>query len=200
MSAFEWIPSLFAADPLYVGDALKRVSADYSSIHMDIMDGHFVPNISFGSAMVAAVKRIAPRLLIEVHLMVTNPEAFIDPCIQAGAQRIFIHVEVPSAAETCKTLQASGIQWGLVINPETPLECLPKPLLQASGNCLIMSVHPGFCGQSFIEATYQRVTAIRQTYPQVTLTVDGGINPEIANKLATLGVARCVAGSYCFKK
>lgn len=199
MSAFEWIPSLFAADPLCFGKALHRVSADYSSVHVDIMDGHFVPNISFGPAMVAAVKRIAPRLLIEVHLMVTNPEDFIHPCIQAGAQRIFVHVEVPSATETCKILQANGIQWGLVINPETPLERLPKSLLQASGNCLIMSVHPGFCGQSFIENTYQRVVAIHQAYPQVTLTVDGGINPEIATKLATLGVARCVAGSYCFK-
>jgi ribulose-phosphate 3-epimerase len=200
----EWLPSLFAANPLYLGNALHQIATEgYTSVHIDVMDGHFVPNISLGLPVIAAIRAETPTLFRDVHLMLAHPEHFIDACIRQGAQRIFIPIEIDANAlqASLHTLRASTIEWGFAINPETPLSALlaHKDAMMQSHRLLVMSVHPGFSGQTFIEATYERIRAIREQFPQLPLCVDGGIRPNIAERLAQCGVTSCVIGSYCFQ-
>lgn len=199
------IPSLFAADPLHYFDALKAVERfGCCRIHLDIMDGHFVPNISFGSNVVAAVAKEFPQLFREVHLMVQNPQRHLEAFIKSGAQRLFIHIElVPEVLqETVRMLQSEAIDWGFAVNPETPLETLQtyKNWVSNTQHLLLMSVHPGFCGQTFIEETYERVKELRAHFPHLKLCIDGGIRMQEAQRLQGLGAESVVMGSAFFKK
>ena len=201
----EWLPSLFAAHPLDLKAGLDRIlQSGIQQVHLDCMDGHFVPNITFGPSVIKAVKDYAPQLFRDVHLMLSRPEDFIEAYIESGAQRIFIPVEIHSTSlkNSVKILQKSKIEWGVGINPETPVTCLESysNWIQQTNRLLIMSVHPGFSGQTFISQTYKRIPLIRELFPSLELCVDGGITPAIADNLKRLGVASCVRGSNFFRK
>ena len=201
----EIIPSLFAADPLRYCEALEAVERfGCRRIHLDIMDGHFVPNISFGPNVVAAVAKKYPRLFREVHLMVQNPQRHLEAFIKSGAQRLFIHIELTPEVleETVHCLQSKNIGWGFAVNPETPIETLQtyQDWILNTQHLLLMSVHPGFCGQTFIEETYERVKELRGHFPHLKLCIDGGIRMPEAQRLQELGVESVVMGSAFFKK
>jgi ribulose-phosphate 3-epimerase len=200
----EIIPSLFAADPLHYFDALKAIErSECRRIHLDIMDGHFVPNISFGSNVVAAVAKEYPRLFREVHLMVQNPQQHIEAFIKSGTQRLFIHIELaPEVLQgTVCSLQSEAVDWGFAVNPETPLETLQtyRDWISKTQHLLLMSVHPGFCGQTFIEETYERIKELRECFPHLKLCIDGGIRTPEAQRLHELGAESVVRGSAFFK-
>lgn len=201
----EIIPSLFAADPLRYFDALKAVERfGCHRIHLDIMDGHFVSNISFGASVVAAVAKEFPRLFREVHLMVKKPQQHFEAFIKSGAQRLFIHIELAPEvlAGAVHCLQSEAVDWGLAVNPETPLKTLQtyKDWVSKTQHLLLMSVRPGFCGQTFIEETYERVKELRECFPHLKLCIDGGIRTPEAQRLRELGVESVVMGSAFFKK
>lgn len=201
----EIIPSLFAADPLHYFEALKAV--EYSGcrrIHLDIMDGHFVPNISFGASVVAAVAKEFPRLFREVHLMVKNPQQHFEAFIKSGAQRLFIHIELAPEVlkEIVRCLQSEAVEWGFAVNPETSIETLQtyRDWVLKTQHLLLMSVRPGFCGQTFIEGTYERIKELRMRFPHLKLCIDGGIRTPEAQRLQALGSESVVMGSAFFKK
>ena len=196
-----WWPSLLAADPLQFREGLDKVrKAGLSGVHLDIMDGHFVPNISFGPSVVRAITQNYPELFRDVHLMLSQPENFIPKFIESGAQSITIHIEIAknSLENSLRLLRERSIPYGLAINPETPLEALTPFLDNPLHHVLIMSVHPGFSGQAFIPETYSRVQRLRQRYPKLTLCIDGGINSEIAQKFLLFGVKDFVVGASFF--
>ena len=200
----EIIPSLFAADPLRYCEVLEAVERfGCRRIHLDIMDGHFVPNISFGSNVVTAVAKAFPQLFREVHLMVQNPQQHIEAFIQSGAQRLFVHIELTPEVleETVYSLQSEAVDWGFAVNPETPLETLQayKDWVLNTQHLLLMSVHPGFCGQTFIEETYERVKELRTHFPYLKLCIDGGIRTLEVQRLRELGAESVVMGSAFFK-
>lgn len=202
-SEINWYPSLLAADPLQFEDGLEKIRrAGLSRVHLDIMDGHFVPNISFGPSTVQAVMQHYPDLFRDVHLMLSNPEDFISVFVENGAQCITIHVEIAEASlkRSLILLRKHRISYGLAINPETPLGVLTPHLCELPHHLLIMSVHPGFSGQSFIPETYQRVRLLRQQYPNLVLYLDGGINQEIAQNFLPLGVKDFVVGASFFRE
>ena len=201
----EWAPSLFAAHPLDLKTGLDRiVQAGLNHVHLDCMDGHFVPNITFGPSVIKAVKNYVPRLFRDVHLMLAQPEDFIEKYIEAGAQRLFIHIEINSKSlrNSIEMLLKSKIEWGIAINPETSIACLEaySDWILQTKCLLVMSVHPGFSGQAFIPQTYERIQEIRKVFPALEICVDGGVTPVIASNLEQLGVASCVRGSNFFKE
>lgn len=200
----EWLPSLFAAHPLDLKAGLDRiVQSEIQQVHLDCMDGHFVPNITFGPSVIKAVKDYVPQLFRDVHLMLVHPEDFIEKYIESGAQRIFIHLEIDSISlkNSVEILQKSKIEWGFAIKPETPVSYLEvySDWIVRTSRLLVMSVHPGFSGQTFIPQTYGRIQFIRKLFPTLELCVDGGVTPAIADNLADLGVESCVRGSNFFK-
>ena len=192
-----------AADPLQFRSGLEKIrKAGLTGVHLDIMDGHFVPNISFGPSVVRAVADDYPELFRDVHLMLSQPEDFIPKFIESGAQTITIHVEIAekSLKNSLKLFQKYTIPYALAINPETPLEALTPFLDSSPHHVLVMSVHPGFSGQAFIPETYQRVQWLRQHYPNLKLCLDGGINQSIAQDFLPLGIKDFVAGASFFRK
>ena len=204
LETLEIIPSLFAADPLRYREALEAVErSKCRRIHLDIMDGHFVPNISFGASVVAAVAKGFPRLFREIHLMVQNPKQHLEAFMKSGAQRLFIHIELAPEVleETVHCLQSKAVDWGFAVNPETSIETLQtyRDWVLNAQHLLLMSVHPGFCGQTFIEETYERIKELRARFPHLKLCIDGGIRTSEAQRLRELGVESVVMGSAFFK-
>lgn len=196
-----WWPSILAADPLQFKEGLEKIrKSGLSRVHLDIMDGHFVPNISFGPSVVRAITQNYPELFRDVHLMLSHPEDFIPKFIESGAQSITIHIEIAASSlkNSLDLLQKHTIPYGLAINPETPLEALTPFLGNPPHHVLMMSVHPGFSGQAFITGTYQRVQFLRQRYPNLTLYLDGGINEKIAQNFLSYGVENFVVGASFF--
>lgn len=196
-------PSLLAADPIQLKDGLEKIRRKgLSCVHLDVMDGHFVPNISFGPSVVRSVAQHYPELFRDVHLMLTQPENFISTFIENGAQCITIHVEIAkrSLEKSLELLRERQIPYSLAINPETPLEVLMPYLNDQLHHLLIMSVHPGFSGQRFIPETYQRVQFLKQRYPSLCLCLDGGITSEIAQSFEPLGVKDFVVGASFFRE
>ena len=194
---------MLAADPLQFNAGLEKIrESGLSGVHLDIMDGHFVPNISFGPSVVRAVAKDYPELFRDVHLMLSEPEDFIPVFIENGAQSITVHVEIAkdSLKSSLKLLQEYSVPYGLAINPETPLEGLTTLLDPLPHHLLVMSVHPGFSGQSFIDGTYQRVQSLRRRYPNLTLYLDGGITSRIAQDFLPLGIKDFVVGASFFKE
>jgi len=201
----EWLPSLLAANPLDFEAGLNRIEqANLNQVHLDIMDGHFVPNISFGPAVVKMVAQKHPNLFRDVHLMLSKPEDFIQKFIDVGAQRIFIHIEIApqSLEKSLEILSQNKILWGLAINPETSIATLEKykNLFPNIDRLLVMSVHPGFSGQSFIKGTFQRIKDLKNLYPTVSLCLDGGINKLLAEELIPFGVNNFVVGASFYEE
>ena len=195
-------PSILSADFSKLGDEIKAVEAAGANwIHADVMDGHFVPNITIGPLIVEAVKRVTD-LPIDVHLMIENPDNYISAFAEAGAS--FISVQVETCIHLNRTVQLikdCGAQAGVVLNPATPLSNL-EWVLEDVDYVLIMSVNPGFGGQSFIPGSLDKIKALRQQIQDrglsVIIEVDGGVNEKTIAEVASAGTDVFVAGSAIF--
>ena len=195
------LPSLLAADFGILGAEISRVAkSGAEALHIDVMDAHFVPNLSFGPDVVALARRVEPDLYRNVHLMMTRPDLYLEPFAKARAQTIQIHVEADcDIHHELARIRAMGIRPGLVLNPETPVE-LVLPYLKACDELLVMTVHPGYGGQKFISECLPKITAVRKRMPRLDVMVDGGVNAETAVLAAQAGANQFVAGSYLFKQ
>lgn len=198
-------PSLLAADFSNLGEQIETCTeAGITWLHCDIMDGHFVPNISYGPGTVQAFRNSAPDAFLDVHLMIENPDSYIESFVNAGADLISVHYEAcPHLHRTIQNIASYECMTGVVVNPATPVSLL-KPILSMVDLVLIMSVNPGFGGQSFIESSYEKIhelNAIRaEGNHSFLIEIDGGVGLNNIQKLANAGVDILVAGSSVFKK
>ena len=188
-------PSMLGADFGRMREAAELVAPHSSYLHMDVMDGHFVPNLTMGVDLVKALKGIAP---LDVHLMVTDPLNFIDDFHEAGAEIISVHVEANNPRETLEKINGKKIKAGIAFNPSTPKEKI-IPFLDIADMILVMSVEPGYCGQSFHENAIKRVKYFKTNYPEILVEVDGGISTDNSAILSKNGADILVAGSAIFK-
>jgi ribulose-phosphate 3-epimerase len=195
-------PSILAADFARLADEIARVeSAGADELHVDVMDGHFVPNLTIGPPVVAAIRRVT-TLPLDVHLMIDNPDKYLEAFAAAGAFTLSIHIEaVTEAARTLGRIRELGVRAGLAISPDTPLSAIAD-LAGSIDHLLVMSVYPGFTGQSFLPLSVQRVAdarallASRSAAP--TIGVDGGVNTSNASALVGAGATLLVAGAAIF--
>jgi ribulose-phosphate 3-epimerase len=203
MTEPKFAPSILSADFARLAEAVRaveRAGADW--VHVDVMDGHFVPNLTFGPKMVADLRK-ATRLPLDVHLMIERPEDWVDRYADAGASYLTIHVEASQDVPgTLDAIRARGVRPGLTLNPETPVDAV-LPYLDSLDLALVMSVHPGFGGQKFIENALDKVRAIRRALDAGNLTaeleVDGGIKLDNAAGVVAAGATVLVAGSAVFE-
>ena len=197
-------PSILSADFGRLGEQVveaTQAGADY--IHVDVMDGHFVPNLTVGPLVVAAIRPHTP-LPLDVHLMIEAPEKYIQRFAQAGANIITVHVEVcPHLHRVVESIKELGVKAGVSLNPSTPLTTVDE-VLSTLDLVLLMSVNPGFGGQQFIESTVGKIARLRLRLDELGLAaeleVDGGINAEIAPRVAKAGARVLVAGAAVFNK
>jgi len=195
-------PSILSADFNNLGKDIEMINqseADY--IHFDVMDGVFVPNISFGIPVIKHVKKIAQKPL-DVHLMIVNPDHFVEPFVEAGASILTVHYEACTHLHrTVQLIKSFGIKASVCLNPHTPVAVL-EDIIHDLDMVLLMSVNPGFGGQKFIENTYKKVKELRamidQTGSDCLIEVDGGVNYETGKKLFDAGANVLVAGSFVF--
>lgn len=196
-------PSVLAADLCCLGDEIARAEAGgCDSFHIDIMDHHFVPNLSFGPNIVSAVRRLT-TLPLEVHLMVDNPRAMLDAFADAGSSSITVHVEaVPDIPAFFDLVEARGMRTGVSFRPDTSPESV-FPYLDRADIVLVMSVYPGFGGQKFMSEAYARVARVAEEVNRigtaVEITVDGGVDRTNAGGLARAGATCLVAGTSVFR-
>ena len=195
-------PSLLAADFARLGQEVRAIAdagADY--VHVDVMDGHFVPNLTLGPAVVQALRGYA-GLPFDVHLMISPVDGFVDAFAKAGADIITVHPEAgPHLHRTLQAIKNAGAQAGVALNPATPVEAL-NPVLGDLDLVLVMSVNPGFGGQTFIDSQLAKIAAVRerinQTGRTILLEVDGGITPRTAPAAIEAGADILVAGTATF--
>ena len=190
-------PSILASDYANLQSELDRISTS-DMIHIDVMDGHFVPNISIGAPVVAACKKVC-NVPFDVHLMISNPLDYAEDFAKAGADIICFHTECYSDTEqTIDKILSLGKKAALAIKPATPIDEVVKYLDKIS-MVLVMTVEPGFGGQSFMESTMPKIEAIRKINPDIDIEVDGGINADTVKIAAKAGANVFVAGSAVFK-
>ena len=195
-------PSILSANFNNLGndiEMLNQSEADY--IHFDVMDGVFVPNISFGIPVIEHVKKITQKPL-DVHLMIVNPDHFVEPFVKAGASIITVHYEACTHLHrSIQLIKSFGVKASVCLNPHTPVALL-EDIIQELDMVLLMSVNPGFGGQKFIENTYKKVRQLRElidkTASDCFIEVDGGVNYETGKKLFEAGANVLVAGSFVF--
>ena len=195
------LPSLLAADFGRLAEEIRRAEASGAeALHLDIMDAHFVPNLSFSPDVVVLAKRTAPGFYRNVHLMMSRPDRYLKTFAVAGAQTIQIHVEADCDLHVeLNRIRAMGLRNAIVLNPETPVERL-EPYLDEIDEALVMTVHPGYGGQTFIAGCLPKVTWLRARKPQLDIMVDGGVNAETAVLAAKAGANQFVAGSHLFRQ
>jgi ribulose-phosphate 3-epimerase len=195
-------PSILSADFAALGEAIaasERGGADL--MHVDVMDGHFVPNITIGPPVVKSIKRVT-KVPLDVHLMITDPDLYIEAFAQAGAEMISVHVEVlPHLHRTVHAIKALGAKAGVVLNPSTPVATLEE-IAGDVDYVLVMSVNPGFGGQSFIPRSEHKVTAVRALLDRAgnraPVEIDGGIDLHNVGRVVAAGARIIVAGSAVF--
>jgi ribulose-phosphate 3-epimerase len=199
MNKIKIAPSILSADFSCLAEELKKIErAGADLVHIDVMDGHFVPNITIGPVVVKYIRQ-ATRLPLDVHLMIENPQKYIDDFARSGSDMITVHIETISAAG-CR-LQAAGlrkkkVRFGISLNPATPLSKI-KPVLKYVDFVLVMSVNPGFSGQGFIPSAVAKVRQLRSIF-KGDISVDGGINDQTARLVIRAGANILAAGSYVF--
>ena len=195
----EIAPSLLASDFGRLAEEIRRAEdAGADRLHVDVMDGHFVPNISVGPLIVEAIKRNA-HVPLDVHLMISDPLKYLGPFADAGADYLTFHREVvddPRAAAA--TFRKKGVHPGISINPETPVDTI-LDVLDAVDQVLIMTVHPGFGGQEFLPGNLEKIRRIREVRPTgLHVAVDGGINERTAARVCAAGADVLIAGTFLF--
>lgn len=201
MPKIEIMPSILAADIGNLEAAIRQCErAGADQIHVDVMDGVFVPNISMGPAVVTMADRVTD-LPMDVHLMLLQPQNHIEAFAKAGSDTILIHIEADCDVEdTLKKIRALGCKSGITVNPPTPadkiFQCLEKGLVD---EVLVMSVNPGFGGQKYIADAEAKVAAIRRRWPEILISIDGGIDLETVKPAAAHGANLFVAGTSLFK-
>jgi len=197
-------PSILAADFAKLGQEVKEVEAAGAElIHIDVMDGHFVPNISFGAIALEAIRPLS-TLPMDVHLMIENPDQYIEQFAKAGADYITVHVEAcRHLHRTIQLIRSYGVKPGVVLNPHTPIEAI-QHVLEDVDMVLFMTVNPGFGGQKFIESVVPKVAAlstiIKERSLNIEIEIDGGINAETIVPCAKAGATIFVAGSAIYSK
>lgn len=195
--------SILASDFNCLGEEVRRVTeAGADFIHIDVMDGHFVPNITIGPSVVKALRK-SSQLPFDVHLMIENPENYVDSFIKAGADLITVHQEATKHLQKIvKAIKEQGVKAGVAINPATPLVTLEE-ILTDSDLVLIMSVNPGFAGQDFIPSSINKIKRLRRwiddQFKNVIIEVDGGISPENSQLVKEAGADILVSGSAIFQ-
>ena len=198
------LPSLLAANLACLGEEIRRVAdAGADALHLDIIDGHFVPNLSFAPDTSALCQKYLPAgFPINTHLMMTNPDKYAERFIEKGSTTIQFHLEMRDQIDVralAAQIRAKGARVGLVINPDAPAEVV-RPYLDCADEILCMTVFPGYGGQSFISDVLPKITEIRQMAPEMDIMVDGGVNFETAELAAAAGANAFVAGSFLFKQ
>jgi len=192
-------PSILSADFSCLAEEIKKAErAGADLLHIDIMDGHFVPNITVGPVVVKYIRKVT-ALPLDVHLMIANPAKFMDAFIEAGSDMITVHIETACAAEIRgfkKKLAKAGIKLGVSLNPDTPLSKI-KEALEFVDFVLVMSVFPGFSGQKFIPSVLPKIKKLRSIFGG-DISVDGGVSDKIAGALIKAGANILAAGSYIF--
>lgn len=192
-------PSLLAADFSKLREEIQEVEsygAEY--LHLDVMDGNFVPNISFGAPVISSIRKHS-NLVFDVHLMVENPDRFIKDMVDAGADVITVHAEATKHLNrTIQLIKSYGKKVGVALNPSTPLDVI-KYDLKDIDMVLIMTVNPGFGVQAFIEGMLQKIRDLRSIDSNIDIQVDGGINDKTSKLVKEAGANILVAGSYLFK-
>jgi len=195
------LPSLLAADFGRLADEIRRAEASGAeALHLDVMDAHFVPNLSFGPDVVALARRVAPGFTRNVHLMMTRPDLYLETFAKAGAETLQVHVEADcDLHRELARIRRLGLRNAIVVNPETPVSRL-EPYLGEIDEALVMTVHPGYGGQSFIGECLEKVSWLRSRKPQLDIMVDGGVNETTAVAAAKAGANAFVAGSHLFRQ
>ena len=198
----EILPSILSADFARLGDEVARVEqTGVRMLHVDVMDGHFVPNLTLGPPVVKSLRKVT-KLALDVHLMITDPDRFAPIFIEAGADQVSVHQEVcPHLDRTLRMIQAEGARAGVVINPATPVALLDE-VLDVADYVLVMSVNPGFEAQRFLPNSLAKVRALdarrRERRLQFSIEIDGGISAENAGEAVRAGCDWLVAGSSVF--
>lgn len=196
-------PSLLSADFLNLGKDVEMVNQSEADwFHLDIMDGEFVPNISYGLPIVEQIKKNA-RKPLDVHLMIVRPERYVEAFCQAGADILTVHLEASTHLHrTLQQIKSCGMKAGVALNPHTPVHLL-EDIIQDIDIVLIMSVNPGFGGQSFIPHSLEKIKKLKKliasTQSNTLIEVDGGVNIETGQQLVNTGADALVAGSFVFK-
>lgn len=191
-------PSLLAADFSRLSEEVKAIENTKAKwLHLDVMDGNFVPNISFGADIIKAIRKNS-NLYFDAHLMIENPEWYIDTIADAGVQSISIHVEATKHLDRAlQLIKNSGLRAGVAINPATDIAFLDN-IYEKLDLILVMTVNPGFGGQKFLTQMIEKIRKIRNKFPHIDIQVDGGINNETAKLVIEAGANVLVAGSYVF--
>jgi len=197
----EIAPSILAADFSRLGEEIKSVEPEVAMIHIDVMDGHYVPNLTVGVPVIQSLRRVTP-LIFDVHLMVVDPISFIIPFSEAGSDIITFHVEtIKDPNDGIDLIHSLGKRAGLSVHPDTPVDTL-FPYLHKLDTVLIMSVRPGFGGQDFMPEAIERITRVREkidrTGSRTLISVDGGITPKNARTVTKAGANVLVVGSAIF--